>query len=728
MTEDLSSKTPPKPRVSNRTCPGYNGVDGPVRCGRSMHGAAIDRHSFCRLCAGVSCSNTNRCLECNDWSDGEMEVFEARDNYKLSRKLLKKRNDRLGNSDFVDPTNHGEVSVETQSTGDPPDSEVTETSELRRDVEQLRASMQTLIKVVTDGYVAPTPAPTTTEEQQVVYVVQDSMLPTGNLPAVPKFQYSGGIVDPADNFQQQQVGIDITSQGVDKVKTSLDRPLNDLGQSHDSLSQGHQGGKVTDFAKQGQVFVPPPDPSRLLTQGGTAKALDLVTGELRMGVKSQPPLRVDLRSTSSGRSTGQAQTPNPGQSANPSRQTPTQRGGTPATSQTPNQLGGMSAIDLLRSLLGSNRSASNVDAQGSTAASPANTNTNSRSSCQDDDNMSVIEAPPTSSEAKREELDQISFSEIRGWLWEKFPDLCPKPDEREDASQLRSLSQSMAKTQTEEPTPSLPWSPFHQAIDQHLINQVAGHRDGKRDRPLAKGGLLSLRRISKVYRVAGDNVALEPSVTPSDWFQLSGELPSTARSVTLSNSDADSLESSFRRSRAISNFMDWQIALLTSMLDDSTDDQVDLDRVRQVVQSLDRGSAQLAWETSTGMANVQLKRRDLMISKLSSTVPEDNKQALRASTFGRADLFEKSLIKRADASFREATQRKATLTLLGSRPPPVQSSSFKKNDTGTKRAASPKPQPKRKRSRGQGGSKRGGKTTPHSSAPAKRGGGRGQSK
>ncbi len=87
-----------------------------------------------------------------------------------------------------------------------------------------------------------------------------------------------------------------------------------------------------------------------------------------------------------------------------------------------------------------------------------------------------------------------------------------------------------------------------------------------------------------------------------------------------------------------------------------------------VASSLDlRGSTQLTWEVSVRHSKVQLKRRDLLISKLSSTVPEEEKLTLRESTFCKADIFEKPLIRHADVTVQETTQRKATLTMLRSK-------------------------------------------------------------
>ncbi len=277
--------------------------------------------------------------------------------------------------------------------------------------------------------------------------------------------------------------------------------------------------------------------------------------------------------------------------------------------------------------------------------------------------------------------------------------------------------------------PCLPWSNFHQGIDRQLASQVAGDRDGKRDKPLTRGNLLPLRRISRVYRVEGDNLAFEPAATPPEWFRLSGELPSAPRTIQMSTQDMDSVESSFRRSKAISNFMEWQMALLSSMLA-SDDDQVELDRVRRVVHSMDRGAAQLAWEVSIGLSNVQLKRRDQLISKLSSTIPEEEKLALRASAFSQPDIFEKPLIRHADVAFQEATQRKATLTMLGSRkdsasmpPPPPWMGQQQKRSSSTGSSSSQKKKPKHG---AKAGPKRGGHQAPHTSGPANRGGGRGR--
>ncbi len=341
----------------------------------------------------------------------------------------------------------------------------------------------------------------------------------------------------------------------------------------------------------------------------------------------------------------------------------------------------------------------------------------------------VENPPPTLADVKKEEVEQASFNEVLGWMWEAFPDREPKPESAKKQG-LASMAQTLAEASSSDTPTPLPWSDFHKAIDKHLTCQVAGVRDGKRDKPLTKGSLIPMRRISKLYRVEGDALALEPSAAPPEWFRLTAELPSASRSATLTTSDLDSVESSFRRSKSISNFMDWQMGLLSSLLKDD-DNMVDLNRVRRVVQSIDRGSTQLAWETSVGLSNIQLKRRDAAISKLSSTVPEEHKQALRASDLCRSDLFERTLVKEADTAFQEATQRKATLTLLGSKVASATKSSTPWKDSGQHKKASSgtnKPSSKRKRSRGsgdRGDKKKEEAQAPHSSAPAKRGGGRG---
>ncbi len=110
--------TPRKRKV--RTCAG-NVVDGaPVRCGRTMHDVAIDGHSVCQLCIASPCTLTKQCEECILWSEGEMSVFLARDNYKLSRKLLKKRLKRKENTDI--PLRHVEADkAEGAGLADPVD-------------------------------------------------------------------------------------------------------------------------------------------------------------------------------------------------------------------------------------------------------------------------------------------------------------------------------------------------------------------------------------------------------------------------------------------------------------------------------------------------------------------------------------------------------------------------------------------------------------------------------
>jgi hypothetical protein len=196
----------------------------------------------------------------------------------------------------------------------------------------------------------------------------------------------------------------------------------------------------------------------------------------------------------------------------------------------------------------------------------------------------------------------------------------------------------------------------------------------------------------------------------------------------------DSVESSFRRCKSISNVIDWQTGLLTALLHDENGkplpaESLDMRQVCGIVANMDKGSVQLAWETSTGLSNIQLKRRDVAISKLSSTVPEEHKQALRASGLCGPDLFERHLVKAADAAFQEATQRKATLTLLGAKTTSAAKTSTPWTASSQQKpSASHAPSSKRKRGKGAGGGEQKKRTPnqgPHASAPAKRGGGRG---
>lgn len=781
-----------KKRSLQRSCPGKMEHDPPVRCGRSMCAEVVDGHSKCGSCIGSVCTLTNRCSECESWSDGQMEVYLKRDNFKLSRKLANQRAARKGCTPLIRalqdsslnnppmserPSEEGQSSPSKSSSGDSSAVSSHESEQpWKADVQALSssvASMMAMLTAMRDGMVpsAGNEKGTGSSADQVQKDLaqrtgpsagqglgqsQGRPRPSGEDPpglsVTPGRQQGLGLnsggrwpalnrsVDPGlpPTGQHQAMEVDgdgltashLRSQNVsDRYPGRGDKfsypygtysgvpfrgppvPGRDVGFGQQPTGAGSFGfPPATDFGQQqgNSFFGRSKPPTSATVTSGMAAGLPLPVGP--------PPAPVDLRMTGHGRST-----PTMGTGA---RHSP-QRHLSAALTFGRAPQGGLSTAG--QGLLGPS---SSFPPGGSTVS-------NDPQGSVDMSTLSVLANPPSgfgdaspSPMESRDQIEQAEFDSVLGWIWEAFPALRPLTSDSCQRQPVLSQTQNLAQGQPADAPTSLPWSSLHAGIDRNLAFQVAGHREGKRDKPLGKGSLLPPRRCPRQYKVEGEPLALEPAIPPPEWFTFTGETQSTVgRSASYTPQDMDSMESLLRRVKVVSNHIDWQMALLNS-LTDRPNNQVDIDKVRTVVRSMDRGSTQLAWDASTALANVQLKKRDISLSKLSPMVAEEDRLSLRASAFARPDLFERPRVVAADAALQAATQRKATLGMLevGNA-----NASYPKGGYSQKKRPNPStpsaPSAKRKKGKKKEApkdQKKKDKQSPHDSGPSSSGGGKGR--
>ncbi len=788
-------------RSIQRSCPGRMEDGVPVRCGRPMHAEIVNPHLCCTQCVGQSCSLNVRCAQCEGWSDGQMEVFGARDKYKKSRRLAASRALRktfaISVRDMPDPSGNNPTPISNtparqdllhsstellddsvavrKSVSGPSEGQEFSDKPWKSDVEALSLTVANMMKMLTemrDAQMGKSSAEQGTES---------SKKPSAGKAKEPRVarkkvgvpDTSGGEARAHTTVPGRQQGQVVYGMGEGTVDPTVDHSVvltddrrppttqdhqdmevdgDDLLGSHHHIQtvsvEGHRGrddlfGYPGD-QRPGGLFTDPPVPGRTvglgrpsMGAGGYGRPLGAGLGQHQGNSyfrKAPTEATVTSGQWQSQQCVGQPSATVDPRSANRSvdlnRSTnwvdtgrPVVHPGMPAQpSGSAGRIGGPYPTGASGSTVRSSHTL------GSTVHVTPTAGVNS--SRTDDE-------PLSTEDSRKEEIQQARFKEVLGWLWESFPTLKPETGSAETEAVL-SQTQTLAQGEPETSPPSLPWSALHRGIDAHLASQVAGHRKGKRDKPLGRGSLLPGRRYSKVYKVNEEPLVLEPAVPPTEWFQFTGETSSTVgRSATFTTGDMNSLEVMMRRAKVVSNFIDWQMALL-SALTARANDQVDIDMVRRVIQSVDIGSTQLAWEVSTALANVQLKRRDTHLSRLSPMVPEEDRMNLRASAFAKPDTFEHDRVHEADLALQAATQRKATLGMLEVRN--VSQASYPKqgnkqqkrsasNDTSKSNSSKKKKGKKKetpKKDQKQGDQTKG--QTPHTSGSSSRGGGRGQRK
>jgi hypothetical protein len=262
--------------------------------------------------------------------------------------------------------------------------------------------------------------------------------------------------------------------------------------------------------------------------------------------------------------------------------------------------------------------------------------------------------------------ETVAYQVVLQWICKEFPSAICLSTVLKTGTLTQSLStETISQTQR-----SLPWSANLLSHDSKLTNTVLGKRDGKKDAPLQKGSLIKPGRLSALYKVANDSQATEPSTFSPQWCALVGESSHTARTVSFGKSDLDSLESSYKRIRTISSFLEWNIALLASQLKVTVG--AEIPKFLRIVDSIDRASADIAWQSSVGLANVLLKRRDQALLSVNPILPEDSRIKLRASSFTTGFVFNSASVSLANDALKLAADNKASLKIL----------EFKNNSSG----------------------------------------------
>lgn len=278
----------------------------------------------------------------------------------------------------------------------------------------------------------------------------------------------------------------------------------------------------------------------------------------------------------------------------------------------------------------------------------------------------VLPSPTPSSTAPSttsEQPEEGPFREMLGWLHTAYKDT--KPSE-EELSRVPKVPMNMVQLENyQEQQKSdfrIPRSIFHNIQDEVYCNSVKGQKEGKADRPLPRGSFIQPGRFSKVYEWRDERAATEPMSTPQQWFKLTGRLPSAAKPpINISDRDFSLLETLTRRIMCVSSFNDWFLGLIQKTL---LEPNPSIHKLQQILESLAKSNSQIAHDSSLAVANMTLKRRDVEMSYLPSTISEEQKTLLRSSTFRGPHLFNPETVNKVDREVKEITERQASLKWL----------------------------------------------------------------
>jgi preprotein translocase subunit SecD len=109
--------------------------------------------------------------------------------------------------------------------------------------------------------------------------------------------------------------------------------------------------------------------------------------------------------------------------------------------------------------------------------------------------------------------------------------------------------------------------------------------------------------------------------------------------------------------------LDWILSLLVTQL---SEDHPDVVKLRRIALSAARSVSQLTRDSSVGLTNVLLKRRDTALASVPQHLPDTVRQELRSSLISSQHLFDEDKVVRAEEALRSSLQRVSTLQALKS--------------------------------------------------------------
>lgn len=263
----------------------------------------------------------------------------------------------------------------------------------------------------------------------------------------------------------------------------------------------------------------------------------------------------------------------------------------------------------------------------------------------------------------------VGFSEVLDWLYEAFPHTRPPPTV---APRDQLLNRVLRAQAVSEPRRDVKLSPtdLYGAMDDAYTKLVQGSSDG--GKPMGMGHFLSpTGGFSEYYKWRDLPHMASPQTCPSDESMLFGLSPEP-NSFSLSAKEFTAMEHLSRRQLLTSNFLEWMLSLVCSLL---AGDSPDLSKVDRVIESLARGLNLIQKDAMMTVANFSLKRRDSVLRDLPAGVSRESRAALRSSSFLSPHLFGAEAISRAASELKSFTDRETQLRFMsslqggGSRPP-----------------------------------------------------------
>ena len=216
---------------------------------------------------------------------------------------------------------------------------------------------------------------------------------------------------------------------------------------------------------------------------------------------------------------------------------------------------------------------------------------------------------------------------------------------------------------------------------------------------------------SSAPRVGSDRF-VNPIIKKMKWYPIRGESskPMTVNGKALdlvdrarhdqvlkphysfNHTDVEHLETTFGGMSRISNFMDVSLVALTNCLRDSDMSRDAKEKCLKIILAASRANETLSRQSEVSRANILLRRRDAVLSKIFD-LPQEDRLKLRSAPLGGHSLFPDDLLASAQQHTRSVVQDQAIRRAVqtgsrtsgyqrGDRSQPPPSQSFSKSSKG----------------------------------------------
>lgn len=247
------------------------------------------------------------------------------------------------------------------------------------------------------------------------------------------------------------------------------------------------------------------------------------------------------------------------------------------------------------------------------------------------------------------------FEDVLKWTKNVFTGSTVEAIQETDS--LRCLLHATSTKEPAKQAEKLAWAPLSKKLPDTLMMVAKGKTSipgSKKMKVFKSGELLPHGEdSSNPYSVGIPDYNFCKRNLPPNWNLLVGA-NADQPSATLTPTDLDNLEVSFKRIRAVSSFIEWETAVAHDLLEHKGPDSVK--QAMTTLQTVGTAISQLVKDVTTAETNVILKKRDAAIKVIPNILPEANKLQLRHSEIHPKYIFSSAAVEKSHKTLQSAME------------------------------------------------------------------------